>query len=304
MTDSDTTWDVAVVGAGIAGLTAARTAAEHGLRVVAFDMLAPGGQLINLGEVTGYPGLPGKTGGPDLAGTLLEEAMAAGVEISYAEVTGLAAGPPVTVDSLDGPVTAGAVVVTTGLAPGRLGVPGEDDWAGRGLSECASCDGPLFAGQRVAVVGDDGWAAQEAAELAAVAGHVTVLAPGAPRWSARAADRLSGLGVEVREGAVVAGLGGDTALTGVLLADDGEVPATGVFAATGRAPRSAFLDGVVGRDPDGRVTGDPATGVPGVFAAGDVRAGSVDHLVAAAADGLRAGLAAVAHLHSPSSPSS
>ncbi|MDQ4118142.1 MAG: FAD-dependent oxidoreductase, partial [Actinomycetota bacterium] len=169
-----TGWDLAVVGAGIAGLTAATTAAEHGLRVVALDRLAPGGRLINIGEVTGYPGLPAKTSGPDLAGTLLTDAMTAGVEISYTEVTALTAGPPHTVSTLDDPVSAAAVVVASGLSPGRLDVPGADAWAGRGLSECASCDGPLFAGQRVAVVGDDEWAAQEAAELAAVAGHVTV----------------------------------------------------------------------------------------------------------------------------------
>ncbi len=290
-----TDWDLAVVGAGIAGLTAATTAVEHGLRVVALDRLAPGGQLINLGEVTAYPGLPAKTTGPDLAGTLLTDAMTAGVEISYTEVTGLTAGPPHTLATWDGPVTAGAVVVATGLSPGRLDVPGADGWAGRGLSECASCDGPLFAGQRVAVVGDDEWAAQEAAELAAVAGHVTVLVPGtAPRWSPRRADALAAAGVEVRPSAVVTGLDGEQTLTGVRLADGTAVEATGVFVQVGRSPRSGFVDGVLARGPDGRL--DPSTGVPGVFVAGVVRAGVSDHLVSAAADGLAAGLAAVAHL--------
>lgn len=287
-----TDWDLAVVGAGIAGLTAATTAAEHGLRVVALDRLAPGGQLINLGEVTCYPGLPEKTSGPDLAGTLLTDAMTAGVEIIYTEVTGLASGPPHTVSTLDEPLTAAAVVVATGLSPGRLDVPGADGWAGRGLSECASCDGPLFAGQRVAVVGDDEWAAQEAAELAAVAGHVTVLAPGAPRWSPRRAASLAAAGVDVRSDAAVRGLTGDATLTGLELADGSTVEATGVFVQVGRAPRSGFADGVVSRDADGRVTGSAG----GLFAAGVVRAGVSDHVVSAAADGLAAGLAAVAYL--------
>ena len=290
-----TEWDLAVVGAGIAGLTAATTAAEHGLRVVACDRLAPGGQLINLGEVTGYPGLPEKTSGPDLAGTLLTDAMTAGVEIAYTEVTGLAPGRPHTVSTLDEPVSAAAVVVATGLSPGRLDVPGADAWAGRGLSECASCDGPLFAGQRVAVVGDDEWAAQEAVELAAVAGHVTVLVPGSsPRWSPRRASALAAAGVEIRPSAPVTGLDGADTLTGVRLADGSAVAATGVFVQVGRTPRSGFTDGVLPRSDDGNLVAD--TGVPGVFVAGAVRAGVTDHVVSAAADGLAAGLAVVAHV--------
>jgi thioredoxin reductase len=303
VTDRDgTDWDVAVVGGGIAGLTAARTAVAQGLRVTAFDQLAPGGQLINLGEVAHYPGLPEKVTGPDLAGSLLEAAMTAGVEIGYGEVTGLTAGTPLTLETADGTQTARAVVVATGLTPGRLDVPGAEAWAGRGVSECASCDGPLFAGQRVVVVGNDEWTALEAAELAALAAHVTVLVPGEPRWSAGAAQRLSALGgVEVRVDVHVSGLAGDGVLTGVTLADGGEVAATGVFAYTGKAPRSAFLDAAFGstalsRSASGSIDGDPATAVPGLFVAGDVRTGSTPYLVGAAADGLRAGLAAAAFL--------
>lgn len=289
-----TDWDLAVVGAGVAGLTAATTAAEHGLRVVALDRLAPGGQLINLGEVTGYPGLPATTRGPDLAGTLLTDAMTAGVEIAYTEATALAPGPPVAVSTPDEPLSASAVVVATGLSPGRLDVPGADGWAGRGLSGCASCDGPLFAGQRVAVVGDDEWAAQEAAELAAVAGHVTVLAPGEPRWSARRASALADAGVEVRAPVTVAGLDGGQSLSGVRLADGSAVEATGVFVQVGRAPRAELAEGVLARSADGRFVA--ATGVPGVFVAGVVRTGVTDHVVSVAADGLAAGLAAVAYV--------
>lgn len=279
-----TDWDVAVVGAGIAGLTAARTAASHGLRTVAFERLGPGGQLVNLGALAHYPGLAAGTTGPDVAGAVLTGAMEAGVEISYGEVTGLSAGAPVTLETSDGACTARAVVVATGVAPGRLEVPGAEEWAGRGLSECTGCDGPLFAGQRVAVVGDDEWAAHEALELAGQAAGVVVLVPDRPGWSAAAAERIAVQpNVDVRTGAAVVGLAGGTALTAVTLADGTDVAVTGLFVYTGRARRAELLGG------------GP---VPGVFAAGDVRDGSPPYLVAAAADGLRAGLAAVAHLTS------
>jgi thioredoxin reductase (NADPH) len=276
-----TDWDVAVVGAGIAGLTAARTAASHGLRTVAFERLGPGGQLINLGGIAHYPGLPAGATGPDVAAALLTDAMDAGVEISYAEVESLSAGPPVGLKTAEGACTAGAVVVATGAEAGRLDVPGAEAWVGRGLSECAGCDGPLFAGQRVAVAGDDEWAAHEALELAGVAAHVMVLVPEQPRWSAAVGERVGAQqNVEVRAGATVAGLTGEASLSGVTLADGAEIPVAGIFVYLGRTPRSGLLDGA------------PA----GVFAAGDVREGSTPYLVAAAADGLSAGLAAVEFL--------
>jgi thioredoxin reductase len=276
-------FDVAVVGAGIAGLTAATVAAGQGARVIAYDQLAPGGQLINIGAVTGYPGLADKTTGPDLAGALLETAMTAGVEIGYTEVTGLDDG--FTLHTLDGPVAARTVVVATGRTPGRLAVDDAESWVGRGLSECASCDGPLFAGKPVAVVGEDEWAAAEAVELAEFAERVTVLVPGAVRWSPVTESRLAANPkVEVRAGASVVGLRGDGALTGLRLEGNGgaggdELAVAGVFVYLGQRRRDGLLDGL-------------AVDEPGLFCAGDVRPDSTPYLLSAAADGLRAGLAA------------
>lgn len=267
--------DVVVVGAGIAGLTAARVCAERGLQVVAHDALAPGGQLINLGTLADWPGPP--TTGPDLMSALLTDAMDRGVEIAYGEVTGLRTDP-LTVDAAEGEVTARAVVVATGRHPGRLDVPDADAWAGRGLSGCATCDGPLHAGGEVVVVGDDEWTAQEALELAGIAKRVTVVS-GRPSWSAASGRRLAG-DVEVRTGTVAA-LEGDGTLAAVRL-DDGEtLAASGVFVYTHADPRRELLDGL-------------PTDAP-VWSAGDVTGGD-RHLLTAAADGLRAGLAVVAHL--------
>ncbi|MEJ2861030.1 NAD(P)/FAD-dependent oxidoreductase [Actinomycetospora flava] len=273
-------WDVVVVGAGIAGLTAARACAERGLRVVTHDALAPGGQLINLGALADWPGPP--TTGPDLMGALLTDVLDRGVEIAYGEVTGVRTDPltvdALTIDSAEGPVTARAVVVATGRRPGRLDLPDADAWEGRGLSHCATCDGPLHAGREVVVVGDDEWTAREALELAGIAKRVTLVSA-APGWSAFSAGRLDEA-VEVRVGGVRA-LEGDGTLAAVRL-DDGEVlDASGVFVYTHADPRTELLDGQPADAP--------------VFSAGDVT-GADRTLLTAAADGLRAGLAVVARL--------
>jgi thioredoxin reductase (NADPH) len=270
-----TDWDVVVVGAGIAGLTAARACVERGLRVVAHDALAPGGQLINLGALSDWPGEV--TTGPDLMSALLTDVMDRGVEIAYGEVTGLHA-EPLTVEATEGPVTARAVVVATGRRPGRLEVPDADAWEGRGLSHCATCDGPLHAGREVVVVGDDEWTAHEALELAGIAKRVTLVS-GAPGWSSALARRLSDA-VEERRGTVAA-LEGDGTLGAVVLADGEVLDASGIFVYTHADPRRELLDGLPADAP--------------VWAAGD-DTGADRNLLTAAADGLRAGLAVVARL--------
>jgi len=267
--------DVVVVGAGIAGLTAARACAERGLRVVAHDALAPGGQLINLGALADWPGEA--TTGPDLMSALLTDVMERGVEIAYGEVTAVRTDP-LTVEGAEGPVTTRAVVVATGRRPGRLDVPDADAWEGRGLSHCATCDGPLHAGREVVVVGDDEWTAREALELAGIAKRVTLVSA-APGWSV-ASGRLLTDAVEVRRGTVAA-LEGDGTLGAVRLADGEVLDASGVFVYTHADPRRELLDGL------------PADAA--VWAAGDVT-GADRNLLTAAADGLRAGLAVVARL--------
>lgn len=299
-----TDWDVAVVGAGIAGLTAARVAAEAGLRVVAYDRMAPGGQLVNLTAVHDYPG-PGQAAGsgPDVMAGLVGQAEAAGVSMSFAEVTGVRGGTPVRLETTDGEVTAGAVVVATGLGAGRLGLPGEEALVGRGVSTCAGCDGPLFRGRAVAVVGSDEWTAEEALELAGLASGVTVLVPGEPGWSAERARRLAEADdVEVLTGAEVTGLRDEGVLSGVVVRTaDGEreLAVTGLFPYVGRRGPAGLVTGVPA-DAAGRLLAEDGTrtAVGGVFVAGDARAGSTETLSAAAADGEAAGAAAVAAVRS------
>ena len=170
-------FDVIVVGAGPAGLTAATGAARAGLKALCLDKLAPGGALINLAELHEVPSSDGgHADGPQIASKLTDEATEAGVELGFGEVVKLIGTGPWTVETADGERHTGrAVVIATGLAKGTLGLPEEGEYDGRGLSHCASCDGPLYAGRPVVVAGTEGWAPREAAELQVVAGDVTVI---------------------------------------------------------------------------------------------------------------------------------
>ena len=166
-------FDVIVVGAGPAGLTAATGAARAGLKALCLDKLAPGGALINLAELHE---VEGHADGPQIASKLTDEATEAGVELGFGEVVKLTGPGPWTVETADGEQHTGrTVVIATGLSKGTLGLPEEAEYDGRGLSHCASCDGPLYAGRPVVVAGTEGWAPREAAELQIVAGDVTVI---------------------------------------------------------------------------------------------------------------------------------
>src|SRR6185436_8207769 len=154
-------------------LSAATEAARAGLSVFCLDKLAPGGVLINLGELHDFEEI---WNGPDMASRLTDDATVAGVEIGFGEVTALSGDGPWTIETADGERhTARAIVVATGLNKGRLGVPKEEDYEGRGISHCAHCDAPLYAGLPVIVAGASGWAELEAKELIGVASEITVV---------------------------------------------------------------------------------------------------------------------------------
>jgi thioredoxin reductase (NADPH) len=306
-TGRDTHYDIAVVGAGIAGLAAARAAAEAGLRVIAYDRLTPGGQLVNLTTLHDYPRKGVSTESWPVISEFVAGAEAAGVTMSFDEVTRVHAGEPVRLETAGGEVTARAVVIATGLSTGRFGLPGEEALVGRGLSTCAGCDGPLYRGKAVAVVGDDEWTAEEALELAALASAVTVLVPGEPRWSAgRAARLVAADGVEVRTGATVTGLRANGVLEGLVVRTaDGErpLPVQGVFPYVGRRGPAALVAGVPADGAGALRTEDGVrTAVPTVFVAGDARSGAAQTVSTAAAEGAAAGEAAAAALRPASGP--
>lgn len=282
-------FDVIVVGAGPAGLTAAAGTARAGLRTFCLDKLAPGGALINL---TALHGVESTSDGPQVASELTDAATDAGVELGFGEVVKVSGSGPWTIETSDGEQHTGrALVIATGLNKGTLGLPEESQYEGMGLSHCASCDGPLYAGKPVLVAGAEGWATHEAAELQAVASEVTVIStPGASLPA----------GVQHMDGRIVA-LEGSDGLSAVIVESGGTrktIPTSAVFVYVGQSPAAEFLSDSLARDASGHIVVDEAgrTSAPAAFAAGDVRAGARYHLSEAIADGQRVAQALVTAL--------
>ena len=298
--------ELAVVGGGPAGLTAALLAARHGRSAIVLDPLGSGGALLNQERIEGFPGFPEAVPGYELGPRLQEQAMEAGAALELCEATRIESRTgdwALLTDSHE--LVAGAVVVATGTRPRELGVPGEDRLKGRGLSHCASCDGPLYRGKVVAVYGDGDHALVEALELVRHDVRVMLLTPeralgGQDTYRRRIAE--SGQ-IEVRHGTVIEEILGDGEVDGVRVRDlaSGEsstVPVEGVFAYAGRVPNTHLLEGLVVLDDDGSVPADAwmRTELPGLFAAGDMRAGAVGQAIAAAGDGATAAIAAHRYL--------
>jgi thioredoxin reductase (NADPH) len=282
-------FDVVIVGAGPAGLAAATGVARAGLKALCLDKLAPGGALINLTTLHDYKE---PSDGPQVASQLTDAATAAGVELGFGEVVGLSGNGPWTIETAEGERhTSRAVVIATGLGKGRLGLPEEDEYEGRGLSHCASCDGPLYAGLPVMVAGAGGWAAHEAEELKAFASEVIVIDSAA----AKLPDGVSRL-----DGRIVA-LEGGAGLQSVVVESGGarkSVPTSAVFVYIGQSPAAEFVPDSLARNDTGHIVVDEEgrTSASTVFAVGDVRAGARYYLADAIADGQRAAQSVVAAL--------
>ncbi len=285
-------WGVVVIGGGVAGLSAGAAVAGEGLSCLVIDRMGGGGELMNLGQLHG---VDDALAGPDFAADLIGMAMAAGTELGVAEVTMLArdgTGWRVTTD--DGDHHAEAVIVAVGLAPGSLGIADEQDFEGRGLSFCAACDGPIYAGHPVVVAGADRWAIAEAHELSPIASEVILISQDAP------APMVEGVGV--LEGRIVA-LEGRSGLDTVVVEPAGggtlrRLSARAVFVQSGRRPPLGFVPDELVRDATGRliVDADLRTSLRGLFAVGEARAGSDRTIPGAAADGRRAAASVCAAL--------
>ena len=293
--------DIIVVGGGPAGLTAALYAARAGKTVAVAERENTGGQIVYSPLVENYPAVPAMSGA-DFAQKLTEQVEALGVEIIYDEVTGLSRdGESFTVRCDGGDYRCRAVVLATGAAHRHLGLDGEEDLVGCGVSYCAVCDGAFYTGRDVAVVGGGDTALQDALFLANSCRSVTLIHR---RDQFRGEDRLVRQ-VESRENfhilyshtvEVLHAANGE--LTGITVQDvktgeTKELAVEGLFAAVGQLPQSGPFSAMVNTDGGYYAAGeDTLTGCDGVFAAGDGRVKSVRQLTTAVGDGAVAGLAA------------
>ena len=299
-------YEIAVVGGGPAGLTAALFAARHGRSTILLDPLCMGGAILNTERIEDFPGFPEGVPGFDFGPRLQEQAANAGATVEPAETTRIERrGDEWCVATDAREITAGAVIVATGSRPRTLGVPREDELEGKGLSHCASCDGPLYRGQKVAMVGGGDSALLETLELGGHDVQVVLVDSeesfgGQETYARRVLEREY---VEVRHRTSVEEILGDERVEGLRLRDlaSGEsctLEIAAVFVHVGRVPNTELLDGVVPLDSDGRVATDRwmRTELPGLFAAGDVRTDSAGQAITAAGDGATAAIAAHRYL--------
>lgn len=302
--------DVVIIGSGPAGYTAAIYLGRAGYRpLVIAGALTPGGQLVNTTAVENFPGFPDGILGPDLMDAMQRQAEQFGARLVWDDVVSVDFGDDVhTVTCDQGDVfQARTVVVTTGSTVRKLQVPGEETFAGRGVSYCATCDGFFFRNKPIVVVGGGDSACEEALFLTRFGSSVTLIHRRDEfRASKIMQERVrSNPDITLMMNTVVERVNGSDAgaesITVRNRATDEvtDVPANGIFVAIGHTPATDFLHGALALDDDGYILVDGAstrTSVPGVFAAGDAVDRVYRQAISAAGMGCRAALDAQRYL--------
>ncbi len=295
-------YDLVIVGGGIAGLTAGLYGARYGLKTVLLERLLIGGQICSAETVENFPGFPQGLPGPELGPLLQEQATKFGMEMEMGDVSAITRdGSYWSLESFDGDYRAKAVIVAAGSTLRRLGVGGEEEFEGRGVSYCATCDGAFFADETVAVVGGGDSAMDEAITLTHYASKVILFHRG-DRLDAQKALQdsvLSDPKIEVRWNTVVERILGNDQVHSVAIRDiqtgeTSQVEVSGVFIFIGLDPNTESLKDLLPLDNAGHVQTNiwMETPISGIFAAGDIRQQSASQLVTAAGDGATAAIAA------------
>ena len=294
-----TVYDAAIVGAGPGGLTAAMYCARAGLRCVIVEMLSPGGQLAQTEHLENYPGFNQSTSGYELSEIMSDQATSFGAEVVYDQVVSVDfEACPKVLRLTEGLMLAKTVIVASGARPAKLGVPGEEEFAGAGVSYCATCDGNFFKGKDVCVVGGGDTAAADAIYLSRICDTVTVFVRrDVLRATAIYNTKLRELdNVRIVWNTIVESIEGDDgAVVGVSVrnvqtGETAKVPVSACFIAVGTVPNTEFLDGALELGQTGRIVTNSVgeTSVPGVYAVGDVRMKSLYQVTTAVADGANA----------------
>ncbi|MDD2804161.1 MAG: thioredoxin-disulfide reductase [Elusimicrobiales bacterium] len=308
MTEQTNHYEIAVIGSGPAGFTAAIYAVRGGASTVLFGGVAPGGQLLQTMEIENYPGFVDPVVGADLMSRMLKQASRLGARVLQESVSEAdLSARPFRLKSGGKDYTADAVIVATGAQARWLGTPSEEKFKGKGVSGCATCDGFFFRGKEVCVVGGGDSAAEDALFLTKFAAKVYLVHR---RDKLRASFRLqeklkANPKIEIIYDHVPEEFTGDAKLTAVNLKNVKtgaprrlEVP--GAFIAIGHTPATELVKGKLALDEAGYIVTDErtATSVPGVFAAGDVMDTHYKQAVVAAGAGCKAAMEALLFIES------
>ena len=302
----DKTYDVIVVGAGPTGMTSAMFTGRANLKTLLIERMLPGGQIATTSTVENYPGYPDGIEGPDLSDAMMEHAKQYGIENLSAEVLGMQLdGADRIVQTDEGDMRAKAVIITSGADHNRLGVPGEMQYMGKGVSNCAVCDGAFFADTPVAVVGGGDAALDEGLFLTRYASKVSVIHR---RRQLRASkilqDRaLAHPKMEFIWDTAVESIDGQNVVDHVKTRNlqtgaEGQLDVEGVFIYIGLSPNTDYLKGLLTTDTGGHLIANAKmeTGTPGIYAAGDIRQNAARQVVSAAGDGATAAMSVRAYL--------
>ena len=295
-------YDIIIIGAGPAGLTAAIYARRVSKTVLVLEALSYGGQIINTPDIENYPAAA-HISGFDFATKVYEQAQALGAEFAFEKAVGIKdGGSTKEVVTTDNKYTAKAVIIATGSENRKLGLDNEEALVGRGVSYCATCDGAFYRGKTVAVAGGGNTALEDALYLSDLAETVYLI----HRRDAFRGDEATVNALKERKNvkfiynSSVTKLVADKRLTAIEVTDKNTGIVTtldinGLFVAIGRIPENRNFAQLIKLDDSGYIEAgeDCLTNVPGIFAAGDNRTKSVRQLVTAAADGAVAATAAV-----------
>jgi len=296
-------YDVAIIGSGPAGLSAGMYAARAALKTLLLEKGMPGGQAATTDKIENYPGFPEGIAGPDLVMKMDEQARKFGLDVKFDDVQAVSQGQDgiFTLKTNEGESTSKTLIIATGADSKLLNVPGEQEFRGRGVSYCATCDGAFFQDSKVAVVGGGDSAVQEGIYLTKFAKKVYIIHR---RDELRATQVLQEKALAhpqiefIMDSVIIDILGKDQVevlkIKNVKSGEEKAVTADGVFIYAGKTPSTVLFEGFISLDANGYVITDAAmqTSRPGVFAAGDVRHTPLRQVVTAVADGAIAAVSA------------
>lgn len=284
-------YDVAIIGGGPAGLTAAIYATRANLKTVVFERAVCGGQIVNAAHVENYPGLP-HISGADFSQQLEAQAKELGAEIRFEEVESFHKEENFILSLEDDEVEARTIVIATGAIPRHLEIAGEKELIGRGVSFCATCDGNFFKGKDVAVIGGGDAALADALYLAGICNKVYLVHRREEfRGKPANVDKLKAYtNVEFVLSATPEEVLGESRVEGLEIKQNGKtrvLDVSGVFVAVGQAAQGARLNPELKADQFGYLCADDSlqSSIPGVFLAGDLRQKRTRQLTTAVADG-------------------